>query len=229
MDGNGRWAQQRSLPRHEGHVRGVEATRQLVRHVDERHIPYLTIFAFSSENWSRPRVEVDFLLGLIRRYIESDLADLHARNVHIRIIGRREGLSRQLVRLIDNAEKTTAENSGLTLVIAFNYGGREEILEAAQRMASLIASGEMSASEFTQERFAAALMTEGVPDPDLIIRTSGELRLSNFLLWQAAYAEFYFCDVLWPDFNEQHLSAALASFEARERRFGDVQASEHQL
>lgn len=229
MDGNGRWAKQRGLARHEGHSRGVETTRQLVRAVETRGIHYLTLYAFSSENWSRPRAEIDFLMGLIRRYIESDLADLHARNVKIRIIGQRQGLSRQLSGLIDHAEATTANNTGLILQIAFNYGAREEILHAAMTMAEQFAAQNITAADFTEQRFSQCLFTHGVPDPDLIIRTSGELRLSNFLLWQAAYSEFYFCDVLWPDFNEEHLDAALASYAGRERRFGDVPMGGHKL
>ena len=225
MDGNGRWAQQRNLPRREGHAVGVETVRRAVRFIADAGIECLTLFSFSTENWQRPSGEVKFLMRLLKHYIEADLAELHDNNVRVKIIGKRQGLDAQLVKLIEHAEHVTAENTRMRLQIAFNYGSREEIAAAAARLAHRVAQGELDAAGITPELVEAELSTHGLPDPDLIIRTSGENRLSNFLLWQSAYSEFYFTDVLWPDFDAATLHAALQAYHQRERRFGRIEAS----
>ncbi|MCA0422806.1 MAG: isoprenyl transferase [Proteobacteria bacterium] len=222
MDGNGRWAVKRGLPRVFGHRAGVDALRGVVRHFCDLGIPYLTIYSFSSENWSRPAGEVSELLGLLKRFIRHDLADLHARNVRVRVIGERASLSDDLVSLLEEAEAKTARNTGLTFVVAFNYGARQEIVAAARAMAEAVYTGRMTPDEITEEALARHLTTSGIPDPDLIIRTSGEQRLSNFLMWQAAYAEFVFTPVLWPDFDRAALDAALLEYGGRKRRFGGL-------
>ncbi len=222
MDGNGRWAARRGLPRFEGHRRGVEAVRRTVRASIELGISCLTIYSFSTENWSRPAAEVAELMGLIRRYIRNDLADLHARNVRVRIIGESEGISEDIQRLLAEAESLTKDNTGLTLVIAFNYGSRQEIARAAQALATMAAEGRLDPSTIDAGMMGRFMLTSGLPEPDLLIRTSGEQRLSNFLLWQLAYAEFVFLPVLWPDFDRQHLEEAIAAFRGRDRRYGGV-------
>jgi len=224
MDGNGRWAQGRGLPRFEGHRRGVEAVRRTVRAAIDFGIPYLTIYSFSQENWTRPADEVAMLMGLLKRYIRNDLADLHANDVRVRVIGLRAGLASDIAALLDEAETLTAGNRGLTLIVAFNYGGRQEIVEAARRLARAAAGGELDPEAIDAELFAARLDASDIPDPDLIIRTSGEQRLSNFLLWQAAYAEFVFLPIHWPDFDHAAFASALAQFAARERRYGGASA-----
>jgi len=220
MDGNGRWAQGRGLPRFEGHRRGVEAVRRTVRSAIDFGIPYLTIYSFSSENWSRPAEEVAMLMGLLKRYIRNDLADLHRNDVRVRVIGLRAGLSADIAALLDEAETLTAGNRGLTLVVAFNYGARQEIVEAARSLARQAAEGKLDPAAIDADLFATRLGAAGIPDPDLIIRTSGEQRLSNFLLWQAAYAELVFLPIHWPDFDHAAFESALAQFAARERRYG---------
>ena len=220
MDGNGRWATARGLPRAEGHRRGVEAVRRAVRSADQLGIRYLTIYSFSTENWTRPLDEVSTLMGLLKRFIRNDLADLHASNVRVRIIGERQGLDGEIARLLEEAENLTARNSGLTLVVAFNYGARQEIVRAARRMAVEVAEGRLKPEEISIETISARLDAPDIPDPDLIIRTSGEQRLSNFLLWQAAYTEFVFLDLHWPDFDHAAFLAALETFRVRERRYG---------
>jgi undecaprenyl diphosphate synthase len=222
MDGNGRWAQQRGLTRQQGHKQGVEAARQIVRDIEAREIRFLTLYAFSSENWRRPKGEVSFLMRLIGRYIESDLAELKANGTKLKILGRRQGLPASLLRLIDQAEAETATNDRLHLQIAFNYGGRDEIVDAVQALARASVAGAVDPQKIDEATVANALTTGSIPDPDLIIRTSGEYRLSNFLLWQAAYAELYFTSVLWPDFGAEDLNTALADYARRQRRFGDV-------
>ena len=224
MDGNGRWAESRGLPRAEGHRRGVEAVRRSVRAALKFGVETLTIFSFSTENWRRPADEVALLMGLLRRYIRNDLADLHARGVRVRVIGERAGLTPDIVALIDEAEHLTAGNSVLTLVVAFNYGGRQEIVAAARRLVEDALRGALDPTSINDVAFAARLFTADVPDPDLIVRTSGEQRLSNFLLWQAAYSEFVFIPVHWPDFDEVHFAEALEVFRARERRYGETGA-----
>lgn len=225
MDGNGRWAEARGLPRAAGHRMGVEAVRRVVRAAIELAIPYLTIYSFSSENWSRPVAEVIDLMGLMKRFIRRDLADLHKNGVRIRIIGERDKVDGELLALIDEAIVITAGNTALDLVIAFNYGSRNEIAKAARRLAIEVAEGRLSPSAITPDLLGARLDTQGIPDPDLVIRTSGELRLSNFLMWQAAYAELMFVDVLWPDFSREHLEQAVTAYKARDRRFGGLSAS----
>ena len=222
MDGNGRWAAARGLPRMEGHRRGVEAVRRAVRAAIEIGVSYLTIFSFSSENWSRPPQEVSFLMGLIKRFIRNDLADLHANGVRVRVIGSREGVDPEIVMLLDEAEALTRGNGRLTLVVAFNYGGRQEIAEAARRLAIRAAAGEIDPASITPEAIRSELDTADMPDPDLIIRTSGEERLSNFLLWQSAYAEFVFLPQHWPDFDHAAFESALNVYAGRERRFGGL-------
>ena len=220
MDGNGRWAKARGLPRKAGHQQGVEAVRRLVRDLEGLDLRYLTLYGFSSENWNRPQTEVSDLMSLMRLYIERDLGELARNGVRVRIVGDRQTLSPDIVRLIERAEARTAENDRLVLTIAFNYGGRQEILAAAQRLAGAVAAGTLSPDAITSDTFSAALYTGDMPDPDLVIRTSGEQRLSNFLIWQSAYAEFVFVDTLWPDFSRADLEAAMAAFAKRERRFG---------
>jgi undecaprenyl diphosphate synthase len=220
MDGNGRWAAERGLPRTEGHRQGVEAVRRTVEAARELGITHLTLFSFSSENWSRPKQEIHDLFGLLRRFIRRDLADLHKNNIRIRVIGTRAGLERDLLRLIDDAIELTKNNTGLNLTIAFNYGARDEIARAARKLAEDVQSGAVAAADVTPESFAGYLDTADLPDPDLLIRTSGEQRLSNFLLWQLAYSEFVFVDVYWPDFSREVFEAAIAEYQRRSRRFG---------
>lgn len=224
MDGNGRWAAARGLPRAEGHRRGVEALRRTVRAAGELGVRYLTIFSFSAENWSRPAAEISELMGLLRRFIRHDLAELHGNNVRVRVIGERESLDPEIRKLITEAEELTKANNGLTLVIAFNYGSRQEIARAAQRMAAEAAAGRLQASDVSAEKLASFLDAPDVPDPDLIIRTSGEQRLSNFLLWQAAYSELVFLPIYWPEFDRAALENAILEFHRRERRFGGLVA-----
>lgn len=222
MDGNGRWAKQRGLPRTIGHNKGVEAVRETVKAAGEAGVKFLTLFAFSSENWSRPINEVEDLLGLLRRFIRRDLADLHRENVRIRIIGERENLRSDILPLLLEAEETTRNNTALTLVIAFNYGSRNEIARAVTRIAEDVAGGLIKPSDIDANMISRHLDTAGIPDPDLIIRTSGEERLSNFLLWQAAYSEFVFLPGFWPDFDRQQFYEALRVFASRDRRFGGL-------
>jgi undecaprenyl diphosphate synthase len=220
MDGNGRWAAERRLPRIEGHRRGVEAVRRTVEAAGDLGITHLTLFSFSSENWSRPAEEIRDLFGLLRRFIRRDLADLHKNGVRIRIIGSRTDLNDDIQRMLDDAVELTKENSALNLTIAFNYGSRNEIARAATRIAEEVKAGVLAPEDMTEELFGSYLDTDGLPDPDLLIRTSGELRLSNFLLWQLAYTEFVFVDTYWPDFNKTHFEEAIAEFQRRNRRFG---------
>jgi undecaprenyl diphosphate synthase len=224
MDGNGRWAAQRGLPRTEGHRRGVEALRRTVRAAGDLGISVLTIFSFSAENWTRPQSEIRDLMGLLRRFIRHDLADLHRSNVRVRIIGEREGLTPDIAGLLQEAEDLTCNNTGLLLVVAFNYGGRQEIARAARRAAADVAAGRVPAAEITSDLLARYLDAPDVPDPDVIIRTSGEQRLSNFLLWQAAYSELIFVPVYWPDFDRATFEGAIAEYHRRERRFGGLAA-----
>jgi undecaprenyl diphosphate synthase len=224
MDGNGRWAKARTLPRVAGHRAGVEALRKCVLAANEIGIGWLTVYAFSSENWSRPKSEVSDLLGLLKLFIRRDLAELHQNGVKVRIIGDREGLQADIKALLDEAEALTHLNRNLNLVIAFNYGGRDEIARAARKVAQAVEAGLLTAGEITPEVFATYLDTAGIPDPDLVIRTSGELRLSNFLPWQAAYSEFVFLPCYWPDFSRADLVEAIRTYAARERRYGGVPA-----
>jgi undecaprenyl diphosphate synthase len=224
MDGNGRWAHARGLPRSAGHRKGVEALRGAVRAAGEMGIEYLTIFSFSSENWSRPPAEVSFLLDLMRHFVRQDVAELHRENVRIKIIGERSGLAADIVALIEETEQRTRSNTGLTLIVAFNYGSRQEIAVAARDLAIAVREGRVAPESITPELLGSYLATEGIPDPDLLIRTSGEQRLSNYLLWQCAYTEFVFVDEFWPDFNRETLQRAIAEYLTRERRFGGITA-----
>ena len=224
MDGNGRWAAARGLPRVEGHRRGVEALRRTIRAAGEIGIKVITIFSFSSENWSRPAAEIGELMGLLRRFIRNDLAELHKSGVRVRIIGEREGLEPDIGRLLVEAEELTKDNTGLTLMVAFNYGARQEIARAARRIAEAVAQGRMKAEDITVDTVGGFLDAPDIPDPDLIIRTSGEQRLSNFLLWQSAYSELVFVPLNWPDFDRAALEGAIRDYQQRERRFGGLAA-----
>lgn len=226
MDGNGRWAKARGKRRTEGHIEGVKALRNLVELCINYGVGHLTVFSFSSENWTRPREEIAFIFNLLRRFVASDLQRLIRNNVQVRIIGTREGLEPSLIRLIDDVEGKTAGNTGLVLIVAFNYGGKAEIAEATRRIAREVAAGRLSPEQITEDTIEAALYTAGLPDPDLIIRTSGEQRISNFLLWQAAYSEFVFVDENWPDFNEKSFVQVLETFALRDRRFGGIEAAQ---
>ena len=220
MDGNGRWARARGLPRVAGHRRGADAVRRTIKAASELGVRYLTLFGFSSENWKRPADEVSDLMGLLRHYLRAELAELHQNGVRIRIIGDRARLAADIVALIENAETTTHANTGLTLVVALSYGARAEIATAVRALAARLAAGEIAADAIGEDAVTASLWTAGIPDPDLIIRSSGEKRLSNFLLWQSAYSELVFVDTLWPDFGKDDLVAAIDEFHKRERRYG---------
>lgn len=222
MDGNGRWAKARGLPRNLGHRQGVDAVREVVRACGRLGIEYLTLYAFSSENWKRPQTEVAGLMDLLRIYIRRELDELARSGVRIHVIGDRTKLAPDIVELISDAEARTRENRKLTLVIALSYGSQDEIVTACRRIAEQVAAGTLRVEDITAETVADHLQTVGIPDPDLIIRTSGEQRLSNFLLWQAAYAEFVFLPCFWPDFTEEQLDLALAEFARRNRRFGGI-------
>jgi undecaprenyl diphosphate synthase len=222
MDGNGRWAQARGLPRTEGHRRGIDAVKRTVEAAGDLGVEYLTLFGFSSENWKRPTVEVDDLMWLLRRFLQSETARMHENNVRIRVIGDRSTFSPDIVGLIEASEQMTAGNDRLHLTAALSYGGRQEIVEAARALAADAAAGRVSPDDIDADRFAGYLATADIPDPDLLIRTSGEQRISNFLLWQIAYTELVFSDVLWPDFDREDLESAIEEFNGRERRFGAV-------
>ncbi len=222
MDGNGRWAKARGLPRVAGHRRGADAVRRVVRGAGELGIPVLTLFAFSTENWTRPADEVNDLMGLLRHYLRNELDELHKNGAKLRVIGNREGLAADIVRDISDAENMTRSNSRIDVNICINYGARAEILQATRSLARQVATGELSADRIDENLFEGELLTAGVPDPDLLIRTSGEQRISNFMLWQCAYAELVFVDTLWPDFGKEHLEQAIAEFRRRERRYGGV-------
>jgi undecaprenyl diphosphate synthase len=222
MDGNGRWAKQRGLSRSEGHRAGVEAVRRAVTLAMDYGVQCLTLFSFSAENWRRPPDEIRFIFGLLRRFVASDLEKLHQRNVRIRIIGERNGLERGLRGIIDDVEARTKDNTGLDLIIAFNYGAKVEIVNATRAIARKVAAGELSPEDIDETTLARHLDTSGLPDPDLILRTSGEMRLSNFLLWQSAYAELVFVPENWPDFDEAVFVRALRTYTGRDRRFGGI-------
>ena len=224
MDGNGRWALARGLPRTAGHRQGAEAVKRTVRGAGEIGIKYLTLFGFSSENWKRPESEVSDLMGLMRHYLRTELKELERNGARLRVLGEREGLASDIVNLIAEAEQRTAGNSRIFVNIAINYGSRAEIARAARQLAQAVRDGKLAAEAVDENAISRALMTADMPDPDLVIRTSGEQRLSNFMLWQSAYAELMFVDTLWPDFGKSHLEAALADFARRERRYGAVSA-----
>ncbi len=220
MDGNGRWALSRGLPRVAGHRRGAESVKAVVRSAVANGVRYLTLYGFSSENWKRPPSEISDLMGLLRIYLRSEVAELHRQGVRLRIIGERHRLPRDIVALIENAERRTEANQRLTLIVALSYGGRAEIVAAARHLAALAENGGVEAEAIDESVFARHLFTAGIPDPDVVVRTSGEQRVSNFLLWQLAYAEFIFVDTLWPDFSEDDFEDALREYQRRERRYG---------
>jgi undecaprenyl diphosphate synthase len=220
MDGNGRWAKSRGLPRIEGHRRGADAVRTAITCCIKYGVRYLTLYSFSSENWKRPVQEVSDLMGLLRRYLQSEIAELHKNGVRLRVIGERELLSKDIIKLIEDAEAMTSGNRHLDLIVALSYGGRAEIANAARRVAEDVAAGRMTLDAIDEDAVAARLETVGIPDPDILVRTSGEQRISNFLLWQMAYTEFVFLDTLWPDFSEKDFVEVISEFQRRERRFG---------
>ncbi|MDC9701445.1 MAG: polyprenyl diphosphate synthase [Alphaproteobacteria bacterium] len=220
MDGNGRWAQRRGLSRVEGHLRGVSTLRQIIVHASERGLSFLTLFAFSSENWMRPKDEVHELMDILKLFIERDLSLLHRNRVQIQVLGQRDALDPSISALLSRAESLTFDNEGLRLFVAFNYGSQDEIVRATRLIAVKVADGLLDPEEIDGPCFAEHLYTAGVPEPDLLVRTGGERRLSNFLLWQCAYTEFIFLDMLWPDFDEQSFDNAIAEFNQRDRRFG---------
>ncbi len=226
MDGNGRWAKRRGLPRSLGHRAGVNALKRTVEAAPELGIEWLTVFGFSTENWRRPVTEVNELMSLLKSYIESDLVRLEREGVRLRVIGRRTGLSPDILEIIERAEARTARNDHFQLQVAFNYGGRADIADAARRYAMAVLNGTASADQLDEAGFDRFLSTAAGPPPDLIIRTSGERRLSNFLLWEAAYAELVFQDVLWPDYGSESLGAAVAEFRARDRRYGGAEVDD---
>jgi len=223
MDGNGRWAKKRLLPRIAGHQQGMESVRAMISHCSKIKIPYLTLFAFSSENWRRPESEISFLLGLFLKSLKGELKALAENNVRLRIIGEKTRFSKELQNAIEEAEVLTENNKGLMLNIAFNYGGKWDIVQAAQKLCDKVVKQELNISEINEEVFQDHLCLSDCPMPDLLIRTSGEYRISNFLLWQFAYAELYFTDTLWPDFREAQLEEALKTYNSRQRRFGYIE------
>ena len=220
MDGNGRWAEERSKPRHAGHRAGVSSVRKIVEQAGQEGVSYLTLFAFSSENWRRPTEEVGRLMGLFFDVLQREVDDLHRNNVTLRFVGQLDHLAPRLVRRMRAAEAQTAANTGLNLIVAVAYGGRWDIINAVQRVARRVEAGEMKAADVDEKVVSDFLALSGVPDPDLLIRTGGEHRISNFLLWNLAYTELYFCDCLWPDFGEAEFAAAIEYFSRRQRRFG---------
>lgn len=223
MDGNGRWAKRRGLPRKAGHAAGAQVFRKITKYCEKRGIRFLTVYAFSTENWRRPADEVDAILSLLRDYLQESLADFQKENIRTQFIGDREPLPADIQRLMEEAEASTRHKTGMTLNIAINYGGRDEIVHAARRLARDVQAGALSAEEIDEKALSDRLYTAGQPDPDVILRPSGEYRLSNFLIWQSAYAEFVFMDdILWPDFTERDLDAALLEFSRRNRRFGGL-------
>ena len=224
MDGNGRWAADRGLQRSAGHRKGVDAVRRAVKAAGDMGVEFLTIYSFSTENWSRPKAEVSFLLYLLRRFIREDVAELHTSNVRIKIIGDREGLDAPLIKMLEEAEKLTADNTKLTVIVAFNYGSRQELLRASRKLAQAVKDGKLLPEEISLELMQEHLDTAAFPDPDLLIRTGGEERLSNFLLWQCAYTEFVFINEYWPDFDATVLAKAIETYQARDRRFGGLKA-----
>ena len=223
MDGNGRWSEEKGLPRENGHKEGVKSLRRLLRYIDDFKIPYLTVFSFSTDNWKRPKTEVSNLMNLLRKFIQTDLIELHNNNVKLRIIGNRDGIPKDIQQLIDSSEFLTRDNDGLYLQIAFNYSGRDEIINAIKKIGTSIKSGDIDPYNINEEIINSNLFTAGLPEPDLLIRTGSEKRISNFLLWQLAYTEIYFEKTLWPDFNKNLLSEAISDFNNRYRRYGRIE------
>ena len=224
MDGNGRWAAGRGLPRTMGHRAGIEAVRRTLKASRQQDVSHLTLYSFSSENWRRPVTEIQELMRLLRFYLRSELASLHKEGIRVKIIGERKKLPQDIIELIEHAEELTQDNKALTLTLALSYGGRQEITSAARGLAKAVERGELKADAIDEHLVQSFLFTGGMRDPDLVIRTSGEKRISNFLLWQSAYAEYVFLDVLWPDFSAEHLAESIAEYHRRERRYGDTLA-----
>ena len=225
MDGNGRWAKERGLPRTAGHREGVKRVREIVKAASECGIEFLTLFAFSTENWKRPKREIDMLMRSLVIFLGQRINEMHRNNMRFKVIGREELLPLYVLERIKAAVRKTENNTGLTVILALNYGSRQEIIDAAGRMADLILSGKMNLGEQSEEIFSSLLYTAGLPDPDLLIRTSGEARLSNFMLWQLSYAELYFPKIYWPDFKSENFKKAIKAYAKRERRYGDINAS----
>ncbi|MCL6453456.1 MAG: isoprenyl transferase [Alicyclobacillus sp.] len=222
MDGNGRWARKRGLPRIAGHHAGMSAVREIIRACDELGVPCLTLYAFSTENWKRPRAEVEYIMRLPEEFFRTEIEELVDRGVRVHFIGDLERLPRYTLDIVAKTLEQTQHNSGMTVNFALNYGGRADVLAAARRYAERVQAGQATWAELTEETFSRCLSTDHCPDPDLVIRTSGEVRLSNFLIWQAAYAELWFTDVLWPDFDRRELHRAIADYQRRKRRFGGL-------
>ncbi len=222
MDGNGRWAEARGWPRAEGHRRGVETVREVVRGSIQSGVKYLTLYGFSIENWKRPSQEIDFLMGLFRLYLREEIDELDERGVRLKFIGYRDLLDKDIVALIEDAENRTKDNKILTLIVAFSYGARQEITSAVRDVAREVLAGDLNVDEIDEIIFSEHLETAGIPDPDLLIRTSGEHRISNFLLWQSAYSELVFTDTLWPEFSKEDFFSAINEYNRRERRYGDI-------
>lgn len=222
MDGNGRWAKARGLSRTEGHKEGAKAALRAIEAARDAGVSYVTLFSFSSENWSRPQAEIDDLMSLLRFYLQKETAEMHKSGARLLFIGDRAKLSADIVRLMEQAEDVTKNNTKITVVVALNYGGRQDIISAAKELVRQAEKGEIRADQVDEVIFSSALMTHDVPDPDLVIRTSGECRISNFLLWQMAYAELFFMDVLWPDFTKQDMEQAIHFYSGRDRRYGGL-------
>ena len=222
MDGNGRWSENKGLPRENGHKEGVKSLRNLLNYIEDFKIPYLTVFSFSTDNWKRPKSEISNLMNLLRKFIQTDLTELHKKNVKIRIIGNRTGIPSDIINLINSSEELTRNNNGLYLQIAFNYSGRDELVNALKKIGLAIKSGDIDPSHINEEIINSNLFTAGFPEPDLLIRTGSEKRISNFLLWQLAYTEIFFDDTLWPDFKKDNLILAINDFKNRYRRFGSI-------
>ena len=222
MDGNGRWAQKRLLPRSAGHKKGAENVKVIAKAANKLGLKYLTLYAFSTENWNRPKDEVDTLMSLLREYLHSDFQELHKNNVRILFIGERHMLDDDIVKAMENLEKQTAQNTGLTLCFAISYGARQEMLQAVKNLARLLKKGDISESDVDIQTFSDMLYTKNIPDPDILIRTGGEFRISNFLLWQLAYTELFFSQTQWPDFDEKELESIVTQFTSRERRYGKI-------
>ncbi|MBQ3054835.1 MAG: isoprenyl transferase [Oscillospiraceae bacterium] len=224
MDGNGRWAKQRHLPRTAGHSVGSETFRKIATYCNDIGVKYLTVYAFSTENWSRPQAEVTAIMGLLRQYVLEAIDSVEKDNIHLRFWGDRSRIAPELLELMEHAEKKSERMTGIFVNVCLNYGGRDEITKAVQKLAESVKAGSLAPQDITAELIGEHLYSAGTPDPDLIIRPSGEIRTSNFLLWQSAYSEYYFTDVLWPDFDERELDRAIVSFQSRSRRFGGVDA-----
>ncbi|MDR2902708.1 MAG: isoprenyl transferase [Lactobacillales bacterium] len=222
MDGNGRWAQKRFLPRSAGHKKGAEVLKSILKVIQKKGVKYVTLFAFSSENWNRPKEEVDTLVGLFRTYLDNDLSELHAQKVKVSFIGERTRFPADIVQKMNDLEEKTKNHAAFHVILALSYGGKNDITHAVQKIAQACVSGAKKARDITEDDISGALSTAGIPNPDLVVRTSGEQRVSNFLLWEMAYSEFYFSPVFWPDFDEDELDVILSDYATRQRRYGKV-------